>query len=139
VIALFVALGGTAIATHPGGQNTISTADIINGEVRNGDLGADAVGTGKIVDGAVKSVDLGGDAVDSSKIADGGVRSADVLNDNLTVPRTPSHAPCQRWRAGSPALGHALCPTCHARVHYSADGETYNADLQSKLALLEPS
>ena len=33
-VGLFFALsGGVAWASHPGGQNTISTADIINGQV----------------------------------------------------------------------------------------------------------
>jgi hypothetical protein len=92
-IAVFLVLsGGTAVALT--GSNTVFTDDIVNGEVKNGDLGADAVGSGKILDGQVKSADigggevkladLGGSAVDSSKIADGQVKSADVLNDNLT-------------------------------------------------------
>jgi hypothetical protein len=89
-LALFVALTGTSAYA----ANTVFSADIVNGEVKNVDLGADAVGTGKIADGQVKSADigggevkladLGGSAVDSSKIADGQVKSADVLNDNLT-------------------------------------------------------
>jgi 5-methylcytosine-specific restriction protein A len=32
----------------------------------------------------------------------------------------------------------ALCPTCHRRVHQAADGESYNTELQVKLASLEP-
>jgi hypothetical protein len=38
-VALFFALsGGAAWATHPGGANTISTGDIIDGEVRQPDI-----------------------------------------------------------------------------------------------------
>jgi hypothetical protein len=94
VIALFVALSGTAIATHPGGENTISTADIMNGEVktgdigdgevRNPDLGADSVASGKIDDRQVKNADLSIGASSSNTIADGGVRGIDVANDSLT-------------------------------------------------------
>jgi hypothetical protein len=104
VIALFVALGGTAIATHPGGQNTISTADIINGQVKTDDLGngdvkvADvgqgAVATDEIVNGQVKASDIGDGQVKTAEIAngqvlgadigEGEVRSGDVANDNLT-------------------------------------------------------
>jgi 5-methylcytosine-specific restriction enzyme A len=32
----------------------------------------------------------------------------------------------------------ALCPECHARVHFGLDGETYNEDLKAKLGRLEP-
>ena len=51
VIAVFIALGGTALATHPGGQNTISTTDIQNGEVKVADVGQAAVATDEIASG----------------------------------------------------------------------------------------
>jgi 5-methylcytosine-specific restriction protein A len=31
----------------------------------------------------------------------------------------------------------ALCPNCHTRVHYGADGDTYNEELKSKLPEIE--
>ena len=31
-----------------------------------------------------------------------------------------------------------LCPTCHRRVHHADDGDTYNAELITRLAALEP-
>ena len=37
-VAVFIALSGTAIASHPGGADTISAADIINNEVRTEDI-----------------------------------------------------------------------------------------------------
>jgi endosialidase-like protein len=92
-IALFLALSmGTAYATHPGGANTISSGDIINGEVRTLDIGdrqvlnaqlaANAVTGGKIKDGEVKSVDIGDGRVKTADINDtDGVRSADVRDD----------------------------------------------------------
>jgi hypothetical protein len=84
-IALFCfAMGGTAWATHPGGANTISSGDIINGEVRNPDLGADSVASGKIQDRQVKNADLGLGASSSNTIADGGIQNVDVANDTLT-------------------------------------------------------
>jgi hypothetical protein len=74
-VCLFLLLaGGTAIATHPGGQNTISTADIINGEVKVADIGQGAVRTNEIAHDQVKAPDIG----------DGEVRSLHVANDNLT-------------------------------------------------------
>ena len=32
----------------------------------------------------------------------------------------------------------ALCPNCHAHVHYGADGDQFNAKLIADLAVLEP-
>jgi 5-methylcytosine-specific restriction protein A len=32
----------------------------------------------------------------------------------------------------------ALCPTCHRRVHHGADGDTYNAEMVTKLQAIEP-
>jgi hypothetical protein len=94
VIALFIALGGTAIATHPGGANTISTADIINGEVKVADIGQGAVATEEIANGQVKAADIGDGEVNTAEIANGQVKNADigagevrsgsVANDNLT-------------------------------------------------------
>ncbi len=83
-MALFVALSGTAYATHPGGQNTISSADIINGEVKTDDVAANAVGSTKIADRAVKNADLSIGASSSNTIADGGIQGVDVKNNTLT-------------------------------------------------------
>jgi hypothetical protein len=83
--AIFLALSGTAYATHPGGANTISSTDIINGEVRNDDLAANAVGSGKIADRQVKNADLSIGASSSNTIADGGIQGVDVRNETLTT------------------------------------------------------
>jgi 5-methylcytosine-specific restriction enzyme A len=37
-----------------------------------------------------------------------------------------------------PAHVIALCPNCHRRVHAGADGDTYNAQLNEKMAMIEP-
>src|SRR5262245_60064197 len=84
-VALFFALtGGVAWATHPGGADTISTADIQNGQVTNPDIGANAVASGKIQDQQVKNADLGLGASSSNTIADGGIQNVDVQNNTLT-------------------------------------------------------
>jgi hypothetical protein len=84
-VALFFALsGGVAFATHPGGANTINSADIINGEVKNNDLGENSVGSGKIADQSVKNNDLSLGASSSNTIADDGVQSIDIKNETLT-------------------------------------------------------
>ena len=87
LIALFLVLsGGTAMAVDGSlpGQNTVGSADIINGEVTQNDLGADSVGSGRIADRQVKNQDLGLGASSSNTIADGGVQGIDVKDDSLT-------------------------------------------------------
>ena len=87
LIALFLVLsGGTAMAVDGSlpGQNTVGSADIINGEVTQNDLGPDSVGGGKIADRQVKNQDLSLGASSSNTIADGGVQGIDVKDDSLT-------------------------------------------------------
>jgi hypothetical protein len=89
-LALVLALGtGGAYAA-----NTIRSGDIVDGEVKNADLGASAVTSTKINDGSVLNSELGANAVTSAKIntgsvlnadlGDGSVTSAKVANDALT-------------------------------------------------------
>jgi hypothetical protein len=76
------------------GQNTVGSEDIINSEVKTGDIGdaevsgndlaPDSVGGGKIVDRQVKNADLSIGASSSNTIADGGIQGIDVKNDTLT-------------------------------------------------------
>jgi hypothetical protein len=85
-VAVFLALSGTAYAVDGplAGQNTVGSADIINGEVTNNDLGADSVASGKIQDRQVKNADLSIAASSSNTIADGGIQGIDVMNETLT-------------------------------------------------------
>ena len=86
-LALFLVLtGGTALAIDGSlpGQNTVGSADVINGEVTNVDLGPDSVTSGKIANGEVKNAELGPGASSSNTIADGGVEGIDVKNNTLT-------------------------------------------------------
>ena len=78
---LLVLTGGTAYALD--GTNTVYTDDIVDGEVRNDDLGADSVGSAKIIDKQVKNADLSIGASSSNTIADGGIQGVDVKNDTL--------------------------------------------------------
>ena len=86
-LALFLVLtGGTAMAVDGSlpGQNTVGSADIINGEVATNDLGENSVGSTKIIDGQVKNQDLGAGASNTNTIADGGVWGVDVKDGSLT-------------------------------------------------------
>jgi hypothetical protein len=80
-IAIFIALGGTAAALP--GTDTVESDDIIDGEVRNADIHANAVTSDKIGLGQVDSPQLHGQAVNQAKIADGAVGAAQVAPDAL--------------------------------------------------------
>ena len=84
-VALFVALtGGVAYATHPGGANTISTGDIINGQVQQPDIAAEAVGTDQIKNNQVRSPDLKNGEVKTEDIADAAVTIPKLAYDPAT-------------------------------------------------------
>ena len=89
-LALTIALGtGGAYAA-----NTVFSTDIVDGEVKNADIGGNQVTTTKIKAGNVMNTDIGPDAVDGSKILDaaianadlasGAVNGASVLDESLT-------------------------------------------------------
>jgi hypothetical protein len=84
-LALFLTLSmGTAYATHQGGANTISSGDIIEGEVKNSDVGANAVTGDKVLNRSINFGDIAADAIFSGHIATGNVQSIDVRNNDLT-------------------------------------------------------
>jgi hypothetical protein len=85
-LSLFLVLtGGTALAVDGSlpGQNTVGSADIINGEVQPDDIKADSIGSAKIAPQSVKNSDLGLGASSSNTIADGGIEGIDVKNGTL--------------------------------------------------------
>ena len=111
-LALFVALSGTAMATHSGRADTIGSADIINGQVKtndisnsNGvrsadvrddtldggglgatDLGLDSVGRDELQGGAVGTNEIADDAVGSLKIRDGAVGDPEIATGAVGAP-----------------------------------------------------
>src|SRR3954471_8908944 len=92
ILAFLVLGGGTAVALD--GSNTVFSDDIVNGEVKNADIGTsevkansvapDSLGSAKIADGSVKNADLATGASSSNTIADGGIQGVDVKNNTLT-------------------------------------------------------
>ncbi len=108
IAAMFVALSGTAYASHPGGANTISTGDIINDQVFTQDLAnnnmtsldirddtlgsgglqaidlrADSVGTSEIADDAVTALEIAGNAVGPAEIVTDAVNSSEIAIDSV--------------------------------------------------------
>jgi hypothetical protein len=108
IAAVFIALGGTAYATHPGGADTISTGDIQNGQVRSpdignaqvtsvdvrddtlsagglgaADLGPGSVGSSEVTDNALVADDLGANSVGTTEIQTDGVQATEVANNSI--------------------------------------------------------
>ncbi len=78
-LALTIAIGtGGAYAA-----DTVFSSDIVDGEVKNADIGGQQVTSGKIAPGAVYLTDLHEDAVDGSKILDNAVANHDLANDSI--------------------------------------------------------
>jgi hypothetical protein len=81
--ALFVALGGTAVAVSNVGtrqirNGAVTSTKLKNGAVTNAKLKKGAVGTGKLADGAVSTVKLADGAVSTAKLANGSVNTARI-------------------------------------------------------------
>jgi hypothetical protein len=76
-LALAIALGtGTAYAA-----NTVSSRDIVNGQVKSADIGANQVGSPKLKTGAVTTTDIAAGAVDGSKVLGGSLTGASFATD----------------------------------------------------------
>jgi hypothetical protein len=85
VIALFVALAGSAYAIQKIGskqikKNAVTTKKIKDGAVKEAKLATGAATAGKIADGAVTGAKLGDGAVGTAKLADGAVDKAKLAD-----------------------------------------------------------
>ena len=69
LVAIYLALGGIALGTHPGGANTVSSGDVIDNELTTLDLKNNQIRTADVRD---------------DSLAGGGLTSADVAADTLT-------------------------------------------------------
>jgi hypothetical protein len=117
-VALFCfAISGTAAALP--GTNTVDSADIVNGQVRNGDLGANAVRSGKIADQQVLTSDLGASAVTGDQVLDNALTGTDVAENTLGPVPAALRADLGGLGRGGPAqdtcnpagVGFATCAT----------------------------
>jgi hypothetical protein len=78
--AVFIALSGTAYAVDGPlpGQDQVGSADIINGEVKNNDVGANSVTSGKVQDQTLTKSDLGSSSVGAFEIDGNAFRNEDI-------------------------------------------------------------
>lgn len=143
-LALFVALGGSSAYAAA----SIGSEDIIDGQVKNVDLGAESVGNSKISAGSVTSTkifngtianaDLAPDAVSGSKVAPNSLTGADIAEASIgRVPsafRAPLEGHLIEWDTDQSAVSptypdtivtaNALCPegTVAVGSGYDLDG-----------------
>ena len=77
-LALFVALGGTAVAAVTLPRDSVGSPQIRTDGVKSPEIAKDAVRSPEIAKDAVRSPEIKAEAVGTSKIHDGGVRLADI-------------------------------------------------------------
>lgn len=93
MVALLVSLSGTAVAAGLV-ANSVKSKHIVNGQVKNPDLGANSVRGGKVLDGSLTGLDLQDgsvagadvqdDSLESTDVKDGSLESGDVKDGSLT-------------------------------------------------------
>lgn len=81
-VALFFALTGTATALS--GSNTVFSDDIVNGQVKRGDLAPNAVSTSRVADESLLGSDVRAGSLSGSDVNDGSLSGSDVGADTLT-------------------------------------------------------
>jgi hypothetical protein len=89
LVAIFIALGGTATASHlvvrasDIKKNAVRAKHIKRGAVKKPKLAARSVTSPKLALGAVTTPSLADDAVISTKVADGSLGGADIANGSI--------------------------------------------------------
>jgi hypothetical protein len=92
VIAIFLALGGTAVAL-PGKKNVdtndlrkdvVKSKHLVNGQVKLSDLGNDSVDSARVLDGALRGIDVQDGSLTGGDVQDSSLTGGDVANDSLT-------------------------------------------------------
>ena len=93
-IAIFLfAMGGTAYGTHPGGVNTISSEDIIDGNVKHADLQINSVTGPNVFPSSLSGADIQIDSLSSSDLGVGSVASSEVADGSLGTAEFASSFP----------------------------------------------
>jgi hypothetical protein len=83
VIALIVAMSGTAVAAVALSANSVKSRHIANGQVAKQDLAADAVRAGKVKDASLSGADVADESLGGADVTDGSLTGGDVQNESL--------------------------------------------------------
>jgi uncharacterized protein YjbI with pentapeptide repeats len=106
VIALFLALGGTAFAASHLGKNTVGPKQLKKNSVRTAKIKNSAVTGAKVKDGSLTGSDLADGTITGTKVADGSLTGADINQTSLTSVRA------------SNVIGVALNSNCTAALPF---------------------
>ncbi len=90
--ALFIALGGSAFAVTRAPENSVSSAAIVDGQVKRTDLAARAVATAKIARQAVTTGKLAPGAVTADSLSAGAVTTGKLAPGAVTADRLSAGA-----------------------------------------------
>ena len=71
-------------AAAPVANNSVGSAQIVNGSITSADLAPNSVNTTHIIDGQVMNADVANGAVDSAKVLDGSLLGADMAPNTVT-------------------------------------------------------
>ena len=74
LVAIFIAISGSALAVETAKKNSVTSKSIKNGEVRSAD----------VRDAGIESGDVASNAVDGTKVADNSLRGADIDESSLS-------------------------------------------------------
>lgn len=117
-LALFLALGGGAIAASQLGKNSVGSKQLKKNAVTKAKIKKNAVTSAKIKNGAVTSAKIKADAVNGGKIADASVTGSDI--DAASTPFS---------RIVYEARGHSTVPISTSKfAFYPLDNATYTQE-----------
>lgn len=92
LLALFVALGGSAFAALSLPRGSVGTAQLKNGAVTGGKLHSNAVTSGKVKDHSLLGNDIRNGALGAPQLANGAVGSAQLANGAVGAPQLANGA-----------------------------------------------
>lgn len=84
LIALVVAMSGTAVAVTALAPNSVKSKHIVNGQVKAKDLGPNSVRGPKVQDASLTAADVADGSLAGADVTDGSLASADVTDESLT-------------------------------------------------------
>jgi trimeric autotransporter adhesin len=114
--ALFVALGGTAVATMHIGKGEVKAVNIAKQAVTNAKIKREAVTSGKIKNGTVNALDIGAGQVISEKIATGAV-TGKKIGKKAVSPRTIAEEAVTGGKLANEAVTSSkLAPSLYAQL-----------------------
>jgi hypothetical protein len=84
LIALLVAMSGTAVAVTAIAPNSVKSKHIVNGQVKTKDLGANSVRGPKVLDASLSGADVADESLAGADVQNGSLTGDDVQDDSLT-------------------------------------------------------